>query len=122
MILEKEFEYLGYKCEVKINEQCGFRCGYVQLPEWHPSYNEKYNSVNIDCHGGLTYGENGKFGFDCGHFMDGVDYDLIQNEEIRNVMKKISAFNEYEVRSLEYVENELKNICEQFKKLEEGEE
>jgi hypothetical protein len=121
MILEKEFEYLGYKCEVKINEQGGFRCGYVQLPESHPSYNERYCNLDIDCHGGLSYGRDGKFGFDCGHFMDGVDYDLIENEQTRNAMKAIHSFSEYEVRSLEYVEKELKNMCVQFRKLEEGE-
>ena len=116
MLLEKEFEYRGLKCEVKINDNIGFRCGYVILPENHPFISEDYNDLNIDCHGGLTYKEGRVVGFDCGHYGDGIDIDLISNEDIRESQIKIKSMipaMDYEVRSLEFVEQECMKIVDQ---------
>ena len=116
MILEKEFEYLGYKCQVKINDYCGFRCGYVELPKGFPEF-DKYD---IDCHGGVTYHEGNIIGFDCGHYGDGIDLELISDKITRDAQKKIQEILNFELtpaKSLEFVENELIGICEQLKKI-----
>ena len=33
-------------------------CAYVRIPEDHPYYGEDYDNCDIDCHGGLTYGNS----------------------------------------------------------------
>ena len=71
----------------------GAWCGYVGVPEGHPAYGQDYDNVDVDCHGGLTYGDGcheemppehglchipqpGRpqkvwwFGFDCAHWQD----------------------------------------------------
>lgn len=67
----------------------GAWCGYVAVTEGHPAYDQPYNDVEADVHGGLTYGgrcmEDGKIcheplpgrpaavywlGFDCSHSAD----------------------------------------------------
>ena len=116
MILEKEFLYKGLKCEVKINENMGFRCGYVTLPENHPFISKNYNYLDVDCHGGLTYKEYRVIGFDCGHCGDGIDLNLISNSDIREAQIKIKSTipnMEDEVKSLEFVENECIKIVDQ---------
>ena len=74
-------EYLGYEAEIRriiIREPyCnveayfgGHLCGFVKIPKEHPLFN---NSVNLDCHGGITFDECKKdhwVGFDCGHSGD----------------------------------------------------
>jgi hypothetical protein len=80
------FEYVGIECMVKriakqelytkdINVFGGHLCGYVSIPSDHPCYYEEYNDINVDCHGGLTFGEcmdKHWIGFDCGHLGDYV--------------------------------------------------
>ena len=78
--IEKEWEHCGLKCAVVMNREQGNRCGYVRVPPGHPEYCSNYNDVNVNVHGGLTFGgiedcveEDGRgywFGFDCAHFGD----------------------------------------------------
>lgn len=47
-IIEREFEYLGYKCIILLRST-GFRYGYVGIPKEHPLYGKKssdYYSYN----------------------------------------------------------------------------
>lgn len=41
-IVEREFEYAGYKCAVIFGAH-GYRCGYVGVPKTHPLYGKKYS-------------------------------------------------------------------------------
>ena len=97
----------------------------------------------FDVHGGLTYGEDGKnsypieyngseiwwLGFDCAHCDDGKDLELVEelwgdNERVKLFLKLEREINEKyptvkeEVRSLEYVQDECKNLVEQIIKWE----
>ena len=55
-------KYLGYKWMVARME-IGHLCGYVRLWEGHPleilwkTQEYPYNSIDVDCHGGLTFSE-----------------------------------------------------------------
>lgn len=31
-------------------------CGYVKIPESHPFHGRPYDYIDVDCHGGLTFG------------------------------------------------------------------
>jgi hypothetical protein len=34
----------------------GYGCGYVTLPKTHPCYGKHYDDIDVQVHGGLTYG------------------------------------------------------------------
>lgn len=36
---------------------CGYANGYVAIPPEHPMYGKHYDDVNVNIHGGLTFGE-----------------------------------------------------------------
>lgn len=52
-----------YDCLILRSPTSGSLCGYVGVPSGHPAYGQDYNAVNVNVHGGLTYGarcqENG---------------------------------------------------------------
>jgi hypothetical protein len=55
----------------------GALCGYVRVPENHPDADKYYDDVQVEVHGGLTFGCKTKeggvwFGFDCAHGWDYV--------------------------------------------------
>jgi hypothetical protein len=78
-VLEKKWVYKGLKCAVIFVRQ-SHRCGYVGLKKDHPYYGKDYDEIDVDVHGGLTFGDFGddKFldkdlywlGFDCAHLGD----------------------------------------------------
>jgi hypothetical protein len=81
-----EFEHAGLPCI--LHRGCGGAwCGYVGLSTSHPAHGKDYDDVNVEVHGGLTYGEACQghichvpkpgepedlhwFGFDCNHAWD----------------------------------------------------
>lgn len=101
---------------------------------------EDDNSMRMDCyfdvHGGITYsggGLNSKYpiesnlwwiGFDCAHCDDGKDLDLAYQYELIPLEQK-EAIQQIEnmyptygtIRTLEYVEQECKNLIDQICKL-----
>ncbi len=98
-----QFEHAGVACQL-LRTHLGAWCGYVSVPEGHPLYGAHYDDVNVDVHGGLTYGDTSKFkgpgwwfGFDCSHFGDLIPYlaGRITGAEYRTV-----AFAEKETRRL----------------------
>jgi hypothetical protein len=80
------FEYKGIECmvlRVAMEEPYakdfhmfgGFLNGYVAIPANHPYWTKIYEDMDIDCHGGLTFGECSDrhwIGFDCAHSHDYV--------------------------------------------------
>ena len=87
-------------------------------------------------HGGITYAAGGKdshhpidsdlwwFGFDCGHYGDCPDYDLLEktwgdNEMVRHRLEDKGVYEEYEIRTLEYVQQECRNLVDQIVNLVE---
>lgn len=78
----KEWNHVGFKCEIIKHSKMGHYCGYVWLPEDHPLVDgdEEDLNVYVSVHGGITYAsweEEGeeKFyvvGFDCAHAGDYV--------------------------------------------------
>lgn len=138
----KEYEYL-----IVLNQNA-HRCGYVAIPPNHPAndvgtrintYTEdeefNYDELDIDCHGGLTFGGNHHglkellsvpctdnwIGFDCGHCYDHCDSDaFIKYYGEEKAKEKESFFNVSmieiggSVKSFEYVERECKKIINQL--------
>lgn len=77
---EKDWIHAGLQCVVVQGTAHEHRCGYVRVPPNHPDFGKDYDSVDVDVHGGLTFGqlepcehEDGQgywYGFDCAHYDD----------------------------------------------------
>lgn len=90
--VEKEWEHAGLKCAVTLAREAQHRCGYVRVPPTHPAFGHHYDHIDVDVHGGLTFGafepcshEDGQgywFGFDCNHAGDS-GYD--PNVDIKSI-------------------------------------
>ena len=82
-------------------------------------------------HGGITYAKGGKdshhpvdsdlwwLGFDCGHYKDCPDYDLLEKtwgdtEIVKYRLQDRWLYEDSEVRDLEYVQQECKNLVDQI--------
>ena len=83
-----EFETEGFPCLMRRNDM-GAWCGYVAVPPGHPYHGKRWDDVDLDVHGGITYADactaDGEichvpkpgepddvwwFGFDCAHCDD----------------------------------------------------
>lgn len=134
--VESDFRFHGYRCVV-IGQSMGHRCGYVGIPRGHKLYGVPYDEINVDVHGGLTFGETYNtypvenkeglyyIGFDCGHYGDNLDVSL---------MEELTPKHQVELRKMcllgmnddvngylwtrEDVENELKHMVIQIKEIE----
>lgn len=94
----KKFEYRNYKCEIKRNPQLGSLCGYVYVDS---------NNLNIDdfvIHGGITYNDNTKIGFDCAHL-----YDFIPG-----LFNPFTSLFDCLYRDFKFVEEELCNLIDKI--------
>jgi hypothetical protein len=137
-IVEKDFIVDGFRCIIT-GSYMGHRCGYIAIPKDHELYETDYDEIELDVHGGLTYADysnNGYpvkteeqvwwIGFDCGHYCDAKDLELIKsfgedNKEIKVVLDIESKYPTHgTVRTVEYVEKELVEAVEQIIKYQES--
>lgn len=105
----------------------GAWCGYVALPPSHPAYKKRYDALDVEVHGGLTYAnecageichvpEPGEpddviwYGFDCSHAGD-VMPALLAGD----IKHDFASRDVY--RDLAYVKNECENLAAQFRKM-----
>lgn len=137
----------GFEGIVAVNDHMGFRLGYVVIDEplakWlssppKPDWRTRIpllrrwardtsvwesRSDDLRCHGGVTMcGFHSRYkewlvGFDCGHFMDGSDPDLMTSEEGRYLKERDLALLDGTVRSAEYVEAEVEELAAQIEPL-----
>ena len=115
----------GYQATVKIMPQ-GHRCGYVTLPDGHPCNGKDYNDLAIQVHCGLTYGGGATFGFDCAHYCDKPDMNLM-SESFKQAYEKFGK-PEYvcyldhsyfpTVKTLDFCIEQCESMAAQFKELE----
>ena len=107
----------GYEAEV-VAHPAGHRCGYVTVPAGHPCGGKGYNDIDVEVHGGLTYGNGATFGFDCAHLYDRRD-ESIMSDEFKKVYAEFPYLTEEEgeVRTLEYCIAECERLAAQLKEL-----
>ena len=124
-----EFRHAGFPCVVKRNASSGNFCGYVGVPPTHPDHGKNYNDVDVEVHGGLTFGDECSavachvpdpgepdnfhwFGFDCHH---GGDYAPgSAAREIKMGWRLLDHPSGY--RTVEYVRHETEQLAEQLSK------
>lgn len=113
--IEKEWTTAaGYQAKV-VAQLMGHRCGYVTVPEDHPCYGKGYDEVDVCVHGGLTFSDGGKFGFDCAHWDDARD-ESIMSDEMKKVYADWPRLNEHgTVKTLEFCVAECESLAKQLK-------
>ena len=130
-IVEKVFEYKGYKCAV-LFQPMGHRCGYVKIPKESKYFHWDYEGIPIDVHGGFTYSRNYLvgveetnndtwwIGWDYAHCYDRADMDSCYKyyEDLNPYMW---FPDEGKIYYQEDVETDCKYVVEQLIKLEKQE-
>ena len=74
--------YDDYELKIVRSNMLGIYCVYVSLPNNHPDVGKHYNDIDIEVHGGLTYGDDNIFGIDFGHIHDFVPHEGAFNPEL----------------------------------------
>lgn len=64
---EGTFVSHGYWCEIKRHPTLKSLCGYVLIGKTHPYWTI---DIDIEVHGGITFDDGVKLGFDCAHMGD----------------------------------------------------
>lgn len=92
--VEKEWTHAGLLCGVVLQKEAGHRCGYVRVPPGHPAHGKDYNEIEVQVHGGLTFGniepclhQDGMgywLGFDCAHAGDCTYDPDVKPEDVKN--------------------------------------
>ena len=111
------FEYKGYYCVIKRMLYLGGQLnGYVRIPENHHIYNREQHDLDIECHGGITFGpeelkgETGIFiGFDTAHYLDYMPFMIMMTRS-----GQMENIDEGTYKDITYVRNECKQIVEQL--------
>ena len=133
-LYKKEFtDYLEInKSEIE-NEEIGNR-GIIPIVISALDEDDRVRmDVYFNVHGGLTYSNNYDdypvesnlwwFGFDCAHYMDGKDLELMEeywgDDPLiqRRIEIEKEYLNDYPIRSKEYVEDECRSLVDQIIRL-----
>ncbi len=114
------WEHAGFPCLI-LRNSLGNLCGYVGVTKDHPWYDQDYDNIEADAHGGLTYGDrSGAYigndnpdlfwvGFDCAHLGD-----LVPGMEATSKRLNLSRAPRSSVyRDLVYVKLEVENLAKQ---------
>lgn len=134
-VIELDKRIDDYRIVVAFNGVCGFRCGYIGIQPNQPyyGYNEDKLSI-ISCHGNISYAEDNLpgindnedlwwIGFHCGEQCDGIDYNAYKQyfglDELTKFLQenKSLKYHTNNVRSQEFVIDELMNIIKQLKSI-----
>jgi len=108
----KEWTYqtrngVEYRLVIRRNSSLGFLCGYIEVTKDNKLFGDEYISLDLNVHGGLTYGSKKSddvfvYGFDCGHFGDMIFDEL-------GIKKRGDIY-----RDMNYVTKECEKLAEQF--------
>lgn len=106
----KKFNYKGIECEIKRVPWSGHLCGYLHI---EGITDKEKDIVDYNFHCGITYEQDGVYGFDCAHLGDILPHRMYDRYNI------FTASDTY--KTMEYVENVLKETIDELKKEEEVE-
>lgn len=96
----------GYWCEVKRNPDLGHLCGYVLMGAHHPL--ASVTEPDLAVHGGITYNDGKKMGFDCGHAGDMVPFMYTR-------YRYSNPGREEVYRNMAFVKDQLDNLAAQLR-------
>lgn len=87
--------------------------GYIDVGDEHPWSELEYDDVEVEVHGGLTWGGYGKFGFDTAHSGDAYHPDAPMHKKMRDKGVPATVFPGDIVRDEAYVKNEVLDLIRQ---------
>jgi len=95
------YEELGMECPIMIKEtksnffNRGWGNGYVLIPEGHEFYGKRYDDIDVDVHGGLTFAEfipeGDDFGWRPGYW---IGFDTAHTGDNKEEWTKSEVFKE----------------------------
>jgi hypothetical protein len=92
---ETEFIYEDIRCLIIFTDLGTFN-GFVFIDETHPLYEKTYDDLNENytCKTELTFGENGKYGFDTNfmivpYFLSFIDYKTTKYTTFNDTAEKV---------------------------------
>lgn len=104
---EALFTSHGYWCEIKRHPDLGHLCGYVYMGKHHPMASDEYPDVVV--HGGITFNDGKKMGFDCGHAGD-LTPAMLRYDAQYNLRHRDEVY-----RNWEYVKGQVENLAAQLR-------
>lgn len=118
----EEWEAHGLRCAMR-RSPMGTLNGYARLPLDHPCFGKHYDDIDVDVHGGLTYGcdSYGWVGFDTMHFGDVWDAADVEGERYEAYVNLIASApgGAGEKWTVEKLKNEVELLAEQLAKMED---
>lgn len=97
----------GYWCEIIRHPDLGTLNGYVYMGKHHPYAGEE--SPDVDVHGGITYNDGKKMGFDCNHAGD-LAPNMIRFSTRVGVTPRDGVY-----RNWAYVKGQVENLAAQLR-------
>lgn len=125
-----DFRHAGFACLMLRDEHSGVWCGYVGVTATHPAYGQHCGDVDVEVHGGLTYGAacDGShvchvpapgepddlfwLGFDCNH---GGDIAPGMDARMQRYGRPELRFGGEAYRDLAYVRHEVESLADQLR-------
>ena len=120
-----DWKHGNYRCII-MRGPCAL-CGYIGVKSDHPAFGKDYSDIDVSCHGGLTFSQEGKdegnwpsgwwwFGWDYGHSGDASFYDFDE----RYSHYRYSFSGSIIEWSPQNVYNEFEEVIGEFEKLLAG--
>lgn len=113
----------GLKCLIRRVRGLGHLCGYVRIMRDHPLYRKDVQRLNLDVHGGVTFGKRvakNRFmkrgfwvGFDCAHLYDLVP--IYQSSKMQKILGESNSFSMGTYRDMQFVYRETTHLAQQLK-------
>lgn len=122
-MIELRGKYKDYDYVVTFDTDFAYRCGYVGVSKGNKYYEKDADSINLECHGGITFSDfNDIFGpdlywlgFDCCH-NDGYDLKTLKKycgqKAVDNFIKHPAYFYEYHKGLYAYTLDDCIKECE----------
>lgn len=113
----------GLKCLIRRVHGLGHLCGYVRIMRDHPLYRKDVQRLNLDVHGGVTFGRrmaHDRFmkrgfwvGFDCAHLNDLIP--TYQTPKMQKILGVSNMFSGSTYKDMQFVYLETTNLAQQLK-------
>lgn len=101
------FEHAGLKCSIKRSHLFCW-LGYVEY-----EHECSYDDIDVEVHGGLTYGDGEELGFDCCHFGDLMPKEFLHKAKFMQ-SNGVDTGESESYKDYNFVVEETKKLAEQL--------
>jgi hypothetical protein len=114
----------NYMCRILRNIQFQTWNGYVRIPEKHPCFGKDYDDIDVNVHGGLSYGGDHFPNYinptkEVGYYWFGFDTSHAWDRQPRIIIHFPSPWRKNDVyRDKDYITKEVTKLAKQLKDME----